>query len=459
MHHPNPETLPTGLYREGSHFMLEYPDKPADITSTIPVRVSSKPYNETHCSAVIESAVIWVNKGRQLTIWHFIADKLSNLWYTGSHDIRGVYKIDRSSRTHFIHRNWPTDRLTIEEGHIRPVGPPASNTPSFPVYLLPLLQAITDIPIGEFDFDDVVAWANEPDTGPVCFRNLSIYYHHTMTHGVPPNTKPIEVPLHYWARGKDDPRFFLWQQFRARLLMGLSVATTPPNHTVESHLVFLRRVGTREIVNHDEIHMHLEQTGFAVVSTLPESHEMATLAGLVASAHVLCGVGSAVGNAVFLRPNSGVLELEAMYLRFTQWVPPRHPNPQFNIFRHDGMLTFLMLHHLKYQCSRNLILPISLRDIVLTIGLEQWEHRHGLYNIRRVRYDPRRILQLVMELKSAVDRLDFICNVPIEQFGAVPDACIPMIREQPCFEDQDYEYEDVEYSLRGCLNCSRNSRY
>jgi hypothetical protein len=41
-------------------------------------------YDELRCSAVIPSAVIWVNAYRQHGILHFLADKLPSLWYSAA---------------------------------------------------------------------------------------------------------------------------------------------------------------------------------------------------------------------------------------------------------------------------------------------------------------------------------------------------------------------------------------
>ena len=104
------------------------------------VKYEAGSYDENRCSMVLESAHIWVNGFRQTGIYHFLADKLAHLWYTGLTESGQSPSMDmkRRSRSHLIPRNFPDGDDTALRKMFLP-------------YEAELLNAISEFPVGEFD--------------------------------------------------------------------------------------------------------------------------------------------------------------------------------------------------------------------------------------------------------------------------------------------------------------------
>jgi hypothetical protein len=418
-------------------------------------------YDESHCSAVIPSAVIWVNAYRQDGIHHVVSDKLPLLWFAAASmcavspesELEGA-RLDHDciAKTHLVQRTWPT-------GHL-------ADPHAFPSYMRELLHAVSDHAPSTFDFDDLVTAANDCAPGEgcqhVCFRRLSIYYDQFMFHGVD-GEHGERVPS-FRPDSAVDRRFVLWRDYRAHLLFRLGVnASTAPS----AHMVFLRRPHSRSTLNHDEIVAALVGAGFYVESVTPDYHSVKTLAALVSSARVLCAVNSGVGNAVFLPPNSGLLELQ-----------PKPANFQSNEpLTHDVMFIFLRIHHIKYTCIRNFVLPMELRAIATfakasRLDIDSTAERHedvpelveeykelvrhnklfGDQPRAPVRFDPDRIVQLAAELNEVMVDHARACDGRSPEQLNEPDLAlwcsVGMLRQQLCFGEEAYTFSpEADYSL------------
>ncbi len=274
-------------------------------------------YEERHCSAVIPRAVIWVNAYKQDGIFHILGDKLPPLWFpaysmcAADAEGAGVSRLDRDELqrciAQLIHRAWPTGDIDDRR--------------AFPSYMRELLHAVSDHAPSTPDLDDVVTAANEcalVECRRGCFHKLSIYYDYFMYHGDDERSGSA-LPKSFWPQSALDERFFLWPEYRAHLLVRLGVNLRHNATTLLNHMVFLRRSRSRRTMNH----------------------------------RFLCAVNSGVGNALFLPPNSGILELQPKPVAFQSFEP----------FTHDVMFIFLWLHHIKYNCLRNFVLPMELSTV------------------------------------------------------------------------------------------------
>jgi hypothetical protein len=439
------------------HFLI-LPDNMLEMY-TMGLASVPTPYDELRCSAVIPSAVIWVNAYRQHGILHFLADKLPSLWYSAASMCaasEGASRLDRDcvATTHLIHRTWPT-------GHL-------ADTLAFPSYMREALHAASDHAPSTFDFDDLVTAAN--DCAPkgcrqVCFRRLSVYYDHFMYHGLDGQSG---VPS-FWPESALDRRFVLWRKYRAHLLEGLGVHASPTNSSASmTHMAFLRRPLSRRTVNHDQIEAALVAAGFRVTSITPDHHSVGTLAAVVSSARLLCAVNSGVGNALFLPPNSGLLDLQ----------PKSDSTYSSEPLSHDVMLLALRIHHIKYACIRFYVLPLELKtsatfshpvDFTLNISngdermqdvpallqehaeLLRFNNQFADHPTTPVRFERARVVQLVTELHDFMAEHAASCdNSRAEQLDNPELALwcsLGMLRYQLCFGDEVYTFSP-EASLR-----------
>ena len=421
---------------------------------------ASTQYDELRCSAVIPSAVIWVNAYRQAGILHFLVDKLPSLWYSAASMCaasEGASRLDRDcvATTHLIHRTWPT-------GHL-------ADTLAFPSYMREALHAASNHAPSTFDFDDLVTAAN--DCAPegcrrVCFRRLSVYYDHFMYHGL--DTGQSGVPS-FRPESALDRRFVLWREYRAHLLAGLGVHASPTNSSASmTHMVFLRRPLSRRTMNHDQIEAALVAAGFRVTSITPDHHSVGTLAAVVSSARLLCAVNSGVGNALFLPPNSGVLDLQ----------PKSDPTYSSEALSHDVAFLALRIHHIKYACLRFYVLPLELKTsatfsrpvdftLKLSAGVERrqdvpallQEHAELLrfnkqfedHPTTPVRFEPARVVELASELHDFMAEHAAACDGSRAEQLDNPELALwcslGMLRHQPCFGDEVYTFSP-EASLR-----------
>jgi hypothetical protein len=212
-------------------------------------------------------------------------------------------------------------------------------------------------------------------------------------------------------------------------------------------------------MNHDEIVAALVSTGFHVVSVTPDHHSVRDLAELVSSARLLCAVNSGVGNALFLPPNSGILELQPKPVDFQSNEP----------FTHDVMFNFLRLHHIKYNCLRNFVLPMELSTVApfaqpapLNISPEAqrledvpelMKERKALRLLNKLfsdlprvlaRFDPARVVQLARDLHEQMSEHALTCDGRSSEQLDDPDLTLwcsaGMLRHQLCFGDEVYTF-------------------
>ena len=309
---------------------------------------------------------------------------------------------DCSAQTHLIPRTWPSGELSDR---------------SFAPFMAELLGAVSEHSPSAFDFDDVVALANDCSDGPcrpVCFRQLSVYYEQDMIHGHHSHRPNSEFPDTFFPAGPMDRRFRFWPAYRSRLLHGLRVLAAADTGAASKGLVLLQRPNTRRTINHQSIEDFLTKMGFAVVSATPDYHTVQMMARVISSARYLCAVSSGVGNGVFLPPNSGVLDLQP------QWMPSQTPGVV--LLSHDPMFVYLHIHHIKYACHRSLVQPLELEgkmqeyedseldwhrmyehaNTVPDHIAQFWQQAHH----QQVFYPPERISELISELTQLMTAYD-----------------------------------------------------
>ncbi len=153
------------------------------------------------------------------------------------------------------------------------------------------------------EWNDVLAMVHAPTRGGplasprhLCFRAFHVFLDYNITRAVP--NSPEMGP--YWRRYRES----LWAHLRVPMQHG-RVAPAEARRKV----LFLRRPGTRRLINHDEIATILQASGFEVRSLTPDGLALSVVASAVMQASLLIGINSGAYNAVFLRTGCGVLEL------------------------------------------------------------------------------------------------------------------------------------------------------
>jgi hypothetical protein len=257
-------------------------------------------YDESKCEYVWADAILIAEMKDAKHCSHYWMELLSNLFFViESRKTEGLPEHVAFSSDHPIQYK---PRISIRRNVLWSAHNSkhdASNL-KLPPYHAALWPMLSDHALMEWN--DVLAMVHAPTSGGgpqasprlLCFRAFHVFMDHNMTMPYSPEMVP------YWRRYRQR----LWAHLRVPVEHG---RVEPAEARQE--VLFLRRPGTRRLLNHDEIAAMLQRSGFVVRSLTPDGLALSLVASAVVQASLLIGINSGSYNAVFLRTGCGVLEL------------------------------------------------------------------------------------------------------------------------------------------------------
>jgi hypothetical protein len=307
----------------------EIPEKKIRVRHDVPIVRNHSPYEEWKCPYVWADAILFSEFQNLRFVSHYLMEFLSNLFF-----ILSSRESDAQQEFADSGNRRQTPLFIIRQAY-SDTKPDVSSLPPYHMALWPMLSGNDWI-----DWNDVLGmvhkWVHMPSGGPsmVCFRRLHILEDYNMTMG------------HQHPDGPQTSRY--WRKYRDSLWAHLRVPSQTESAAEIRNVLFLRRTGSRRLLNHDEIAAMLQANGFDVRSITPEWYPLSVVASAVVQASLLIGINSGAYNAVFLPTGCAVLELaphlgELYFSRMQPW-----------LVGFEG----LGVHHLIYACPHLYTLDI-----------------------------------------------------------------------------------------------------